>query len=159
MSKGFINFVLKIKKLGYKVKIDTNGINYSIIKDLIEDDLIDFVALDFKAMSNKFEFITQKDTFSDFDKTLKYLIHKNNDNLIKLEIRTTVHTSLLNENDINEIILYLDSLDFKSNYFIQNFRDDGNKILCDLPIQTNMLNTNKIITPKNFKIGFRNFFD
>lgn len=158
LSKDFINFVKKVKDLGYKTKIDTNGINYSIINYLVENNLIDFVALDFKSMPDKFEAITQKNLFKEFDKTLKYLIDKNNNNLIKLEIRTTVHTDLLQENDINNIIEYLDSLNFSSNYFIQNFRNENNKILSNISDQKYILDKNKIKKPKKFNIDFRNFF-
>ena len=75
-----------------------------------------------------------------------------------MEIRTTVHTDLLNENDINEMIKYLDEIGYRSNYFIQNFRNDHGNLLSELPNQTCVLNKNKIISPKNFSIKYRNFF-
>ena len=158
LSNDCIDFVKKIKNLKYKVKIDTNGINYQTINYLVENNLVDFIALDFKSMPDKFETITQKNLFEQFNKTLKYLINKNNNNLINLEIRTTVHTDLLQENDINNIIKYLDSLNFSSNYFIQNFRNESNKILGNISDQKYILNKSKIIKPNGFDIGFRNFF-
>jgi len=41
-------FIKKIKDLGYKVKLDTNGTNYAMLKKLIDEKLVDFVAMDIK---------------------------------------------------------------------------------------------------------------
>ena len=157
LSNNFVAFVKKIKGLGFKIKVDTNGINYNTIFNLIENNIIDYVALDFKSMEDKFELITEKSFFNEFKKTLLYLIDKSNKNIIDLEIRTTVHTDLLNENDINNIINFLDNLNYKSTYYIQNFINNDNKILGKLDEQKYIINKNNIIIPKNFNVEFRNF--
>ena len=157
LSNDFINFVKKIKNLGFKIKVDTNGINYNTVFNLIEENIINYIALDFKSMEDKFELITEKSFFNEFKKTLLYLIDKNNKNIIDLEIRTTVHTDLLNENDINNIINFLDNLNYKSTYYIQNFINNDNKILGKLDEQKYIINKNNIIIPKNFDVEFRNF--
>ena len=41
-------FLDKIKKLGYLIKLDTNGTNPTMIKDLIKKKLIDYIAMDIK---------------------------------------------------------------------------------------------------------------
>ena len=41
-------FIKKIKRLGYAVKLDTNGSNPKMLKDLIDKKLIDYVAMDIK---------------------------------------------------------------------------------------------------------------
>lgn len=38
----------EIKKLGYKIKLDTNGTNPDIVKELVDLNLIDYVAMDIK---------------------------------------------------------------------------------------------------------------
>ncbi len=45
-------FIKKIRKLGYLVKLDTNGSNPAMLRDLIEKKLIDYVAMDIKASPN-----------------------------------------------------------------------------------------------------------
>ena len=147
------------KNLGFLVKIDTNGLHYEVMQDLIENNLVDFVALDFKAMKNKFSLVNQIDEnkYNDFEKSLKYLIDKNIRDQIGLEIRTTVHTSLLQEDDINSIIDYLDDLKYKEKYFIQNFRNDNKTTLVDIGEQKHILDKNNIIIPKNFIVQYRNF--
>jgi len=42
------DFIKKVKAMGYKVKLDTNGTNPEILEKLIKDKLLDFVAMDIK---------------------------------------------------------------------------------------------------------------
>lgn len=154
------DFIKKIKELGFKIKIDTNGLNFNIVKNLIDNKLIDFVALDFKAPIHKFTTVTQINEidYYKFEKTLIFLVKQNNQHNIDLEIRTTVHTTLLQENDINIIIEILDKLKYQQTYYIQNFRNDNKDTLINLDKQKFLINKNKIKQPLNFKIDYRNFF-
>jgi len=152
LSNNLYDFVKKIKDLGFLVKIDTNGTNFELIEKLINDRLVDFIALDYKAPKNKFSLITNSSEYDKFEMTLKFLILSN----INMEIRTTVHTDLIDEDDINKIINDLENKNYKNKYFIQNFRNDNNSILGNLSEQKKILDKNKIIS-KNIKINFRNF--
>jgi pyruvate formate lyase activating enzyme len=49
LNKDLLAFIQKIKKLGYLVKLDTNGSNPKMLKNLIDKKLIDYVAMDIKA--------------------------------------------------------------------------------------------------------------
>ena len=49
----------KIKALGYKIKLDTNGSNPEVLEKLISKNLLDFVAMDVKTSLEKYEEITQ----------------------------------------------------------------------------------------------------
>ncbi len=159
LNRDLISFVEEIKKINFKIKIDTNGLNFNIIHELVENNLIDFVALDFKAPRDKFKLVTQYDRYNDFEKTLVYLAQENNKKNIDLEVRTTVHTDLLQETDINAIILELKNLNFRGNFCIQNFRNDNNKILTPMQPQVGVLEKNLIQKPIGFNIIYRNFFD
>lgn len=157
---GFVDFVKQIKQLGFKVKIDTNGLNFNVIQELVNNKLVDFIALDFKAPLEKFTNVTQinEKQYYNFEKTLQFLVKSNNNNNIDLEIRTTIHTNLLQENDINVIIDILDDLNYSQIYYIQNFRDDGKGTLCNLEKQKFLIDKHLIKQPKNFVVEFRNFF-
>ena len=48
LQKDIEDFIRKVKDLGYKVKLDTNGSSPKKLKQLIEDGLIDYVAMDIK---------------------------------------------------------------------------------------------------------------
>ena len=155
LSKEVKPFIKRIKKMGFLVKVDTNGSNPSLIKELLENKLIDYVALDYKAPEEKFEQIARYKHFDKFYETLKLLIANKT---IPFEIRTTVHTSLLQEEDITKIINDLDNLGYTKTYYIQNFQNhDDIKTMKPMPKQFRKLDFSKLPTPKNFKIEKRNF--
>lgn len=153
-----IFFIKKIKALGFKVKIDTNGINFPLIKYLVNNRLLDFIALDYKATKAKYKFITNNNNYELFYDSLKFLINANNNHKIDLEIRTTVHIDLLNENDINVIIKNLEKLNYKGNYYIQNFRNDNKETFKKLNKQSRDLDKSKVRISKLININYRNFF-
>ena len=140
----------KIKELGFKVKVDTNGSNPEVLDSLIKQNLIDYVALDFKAPKRVFKEITNS-LF--YEKTITSLILLIKSGL-NFEVRTTIHSDLLDEKAINEIIdiLYLNN--YKGIYYLQNYlhleKNLGNLIEQTKPFDKNLLN-NKI------PIEFRNF--
>jgi len=50
------DFAKKIKELGYAVKLDTNGTNPEMLKNLISENLVDYIAMDIKApLTTKFQ--------------------------------------------------------------------------------------------------------
>lgn len=123
-SHQLVSFCQKIKKLGFKIKLDTNGLNFTSIKELVELKLVDYIALDYKAPQYKFKQITHNNHFHLFVKTLKLLIEKK----FSFEVRTTIQADLLDENDINYIINDLVQKGYKNDYFIQEFLDTSNNI-------------------------------
>lgn len=112
-----VDFCKEIKKLGFKIKLDTNATNFKQIKELISLNLIDYMAIDFKATKDKFYEITKTHMYDEYIKTIEYLINIDFD----FEIRTTVHSQLLSSEDINKMIKILESLDYKNTYYLQNF--------------------------------------
>jgi pyruvate formate lyase activating enzyme len=151
LYKDLISFAKKIKDLGFLIKLDTNGSNPYVVNVLIKNHLIDYVALDFKAPFGKYFSITK---FNDIDKikdSLEILVNSD----IDYEIRTTVHPDLIDENDINEIISYLEMINFKKTYFIQKFI--FSKTIGNLKNPVRDIDKSKIKKTNKFKIGFRNF--
>ncbi len=107
----------EIKKLDFKIKLDTNGANPKELKKLLNENLLDYVAIDFKATKEKFKEITKSNHYEDFLKSLNLL--KNSD--IEYEVRTTLHNDLLDEKDINDMQNVLISNGYNKDYYIQNF--------------------------------------
>ena len=99
LHKKIIPLITEVKKMGFLVKVDTNGSQPKVLQELIQKELIDCIALDFKAMPGNFEKITQSKLFIPFEKSLLLLLQSG----IPFEVRTTVHSDLLNKKDIQEI--------------------------------------------------------
>ncbi|MDX1808664.1 MAG: anaerobic ribonucleoside-triphosphate reductase activating protein [Sulfurospirillaceae bacterium] len=118
------DFISEIKKLGFNIKIDTNGTNPKLIKELVHDHMIDYIALDYKAPKYKFEQVTHNKNFEDFEETLSFLINED----FPFEARTTIHSDLLDTSDINQIIDDLLTKGYKNSYFLQNYFHTDNTI-------------------------------
>lgn len=81
------DFVAKIKKLGFKVKLDTSGINPNVVKDLIDTGLLDYVAMDLKGSLEQYEDICNvKVDVSKIKQTITLLKESN----VDYEFRTTL---------------------------------------------------------------------
>lgn len=122
LFEGLEEFCRTIKEQGFKIKLDTNGLMSERIIHLVESGLIDYVALDYKAPKEKFRAIAHAGSFEHFKKTLAYLINSP----VTLEVRTTLHTDLLDEKEINTIIGDLVERGYKGDYFLQQFIYDPN---------------------------------
>ena len=114
----------EIKKLGFKIKLDTNATNLPQIKKLIELNLLDYIAIDFKAPKYKFKEIVGVDMYDNTIKTIQYLISID----FTFELRTTINKSLLDENDINSMIETISNLGYKNIYYLQNFIETSSNI-------------------------------
>jgi pyruvate formate lyase activating enzyme len=114
----------EIKKLGFKIKLDTNATNLPQIKKLIELNLLDYIAIDFKAPKYKFKEIVGVDMYDNTIKTIQYLISID----FTFELRTTINKSLLDENDINSMIETISNLGYKNIYYLQNFLETSSNI-------------------------------
>ncbi len=150
LHKSCITLLKEIKKLGFLVKVDTNGTNPKMIKLLIEENLIDYIALDFKAPKNKYFSITKSKLYIDFIETLKFLVEIR----FKFEVRTTIHSELLNNSDLQEMLDVLNQFDYTGTYYLQNFRNDT-ETLGKINNSANKIN-NFESKNSNIKIEYRN---
>lgn len=143
-SHDLVEFCKAIKKLGFKIKLDTNGTNFKQVKELLGLGLVDFIALDYKAPKEKFGKITHSNRYDDFSKTLDLLI----DASIEFEVRTTLHNDLLNTDDINYIIKDLVQRGYNKNYYIQKFQDTGDNV-GNIGLASNTFDSSKLIDDLN----------
>lgn len=122
LNKDLPQFISNIKNLGYKVKLDTNGTNLEMIQYLVENKLVDYIAMDIKNSIDKYQITTNctVDT-NKIRSTIKYIMNSN----IDYEFRTTLVQEYHDLEDIKKI----GKLIHKANkYFLQHFVDNGNCI-------------------------------
>ena len=58
LQSGLYDFIKEIKQMGFAVKLDTNGTNPDVIEKLLNDNLLDYIAMDIKAPLEKYSQIT-----------------------------------------------------------------------------------------------------
>ena len=124
IHKDIIQFIKLVKNLGFLIKVDTNGSQPKVLEKLIKEQLIDYVALDFKGTKEKFFAITKSDFYSQFLSSFQLLQLS----MVPFEIRTTYHSSLLNPEDIISMQEILLELGYDKTYYLQNFRNYQNTI-------------------------------
>lgn len=92
IQPNLVEFMMRLRKLDYQVKLETNGSNPKTISKLIDLGLVDYIALDIKAPLeiDKYKDIAgNKVTVSimgNINKTLRILTHSK----VDYEVRTTV---------------------------------------------------------------------
>jgi len=119
LQKDLKIFCKKVKKLDYKIKIDTNGTFPNKLKELIDEKLVDYIAMDVKAPKRKYEKLAGvKTDVTKIEKSVEII--KNSD--ISYEFKTTFIPSLLEKKDIIDIAKWLkDSKKFYLQQFKNNF--------------------------------------
>ncbi len=116
VHKELLSFIKKIKKLGYLVKLDTNGSNPRMLKNLIDKKLIDYAAMDIKAPKEKYKKLCGKEVNVDnLEKSIKIL----KEGKIDYEFRTTAIPNIHTREDIVKIAQWLSPA---KRYYLQNFR-------------------------------------
>lgn len=93
-------FIARIRGLGFLVKVDTNGSNPGLIERLINEDLVDYWAMDIKAPWQLYPLLTQSDVSPAAIQKSMELIRKSGKDY---EFRTTFYDSLLSWEDIEDI--------------------------------------------------------
>jgi pyruvate formate lyase activating enzyme len=141
LHKEIENSAEELKNMGYKIKLDTNGTKPKVVKKLIENHLIDYVALDFKAPKKKFEIVTKSKEWDAFVETLGILVNSS----IEYEVRTTFYGGLLEIRDIETICDILENVGFDKKYYLQN-------ALCDTHTLGNIIEGEKKISSIDMKV-------
>lgn len=113
------DYIKKIKDLGYLVKIDTNGSNPKLLKELIDLKLVDYIAMDIKNIYSKYDITSGvKVNIDNIKKSISIIENSG----IDYEFRTTIVKEFHSTQDIKEILSYISS---NSNYYIQNFKNSN----------------------------------
>ena len=124
LQLGLTEFIEKVKKMGFLVKLDTNGSHPNIVKNLVENKLVDYVAMDIKTVPEKYGALTnEKDIVEKIGRSINIVMN----NKVQLELRTTVVPGIIDARDFDGIIKWINSIDQNifsglSRYSIQNFR-------------------------------------
>ena len=121
VQKDLKEFIKKIKDLGLLVKLDTNGGNPKVLQELIDEDLVDYVAMDIKNIFNKYNItVGKKINLDNIKKSIEILKASK----IDYEFRTTIIKEMHSLDDIVSICKLVGN----AKYYLQNFEDSENVI-------------------------------
>ena len=120
MQKDLIQFMIKVKNMGYKIKLDTNGFLTDKLKEILDLGLVDYVAMDIKSEPSSY---AKTIGLSGFDpspilNSIKLLEESN----VEHEFRTTCIKGLTTKETIEEIARIIPNA---KHYYLQNFQDSG----------------------------------
>lgn len=117
-DKKLPGLVKKIKKMGFFVKLDTNGSNPGMLKKMIDKKLIDYVAMDIKGPKEKYGQIAGvKIDIEKIQKSINIL----REGRVDYEFRSTIVPSLHTKEDIIEMAKWIKG---SKKYYLQSFRSE-----------------------------------
>lgn len=121
------DFIKQVREMGFLVKLDTNGTNPTVLKNLIEKNLLDYVAMDIKNNFEDYGEISGNLTFdiNKIKESLKILRESN----VEYELRTTLVAYYHTEENIKKMT---DELAGENLLYLQMFKD------CDTCIKSNL---------------------
>ncbi|MDD3498276.1 MAG: anaerobic ribonucleoside-triphosphate reductase activating protein [Candidatus Moranbacteria bacterium] len=117
LQPDIIEFMIKIKSLGFLVKLDTNGTRPDIIKKALDMKVVDYIAMDIKNSLKKYERTVGAKIDLERIKLSADLIRNSR---IDYDFRTTVVPGFHSEKDFDDIVSWLGG---SKRYFLQRFRD------------------------------------
>ncbi|MEA4896254.1 MAG: anaerobic ribonucleoside-triphosphate reductase activating protein [Oscillospiraceae bacterium] len=123
MQEDLADFIIKVRAMGFLVKLDTNGAFPEMLNSLIRRSLLDYVAMDIK---NSFEKYPATAGVPGLDtgpviESIKLLLQGN----VPYEFRTTLVKPLHTSDDLEKMGIAVKGAE---NYYLQSFVDSGDLV-------------------------------
>lgn len=153
------NFIKEIKEIGYLVKLDTNGSNPEMLKSLVAEQLIDYVAMDIKTSREDYPHVAGIENISSsrkeeviecIDESVRFLLS----DAIDYEFRTTIVKQYHNKDIVESIGKYIKGA---KRYYLQSYADSEyvlDKSLCACG-KEELLEFVNILTPYVMQVEIR----
>ena len=112
---NLINFMRRVKLLNFSIKLDSNGVDPSFLQKVIQENLVDYIAMDIKSPMVKYmQTVNRSVDVEAIRKSIELIKSSGKD----YEFRTTVLDSLLSFDDIDKIGTEISGA---KRYFLQKF--------------------------------------
>ena len=118
IQKDLVDFIQVIKDIGYQVKLDTNGAFPEVLNSLVDQHLVDYIAMDIKSPLALYRDVIGISSFNSrkkIKKSIKFIMTAD----VDYEFRTTVVKSMLTESDLQEISEMISGANL---YVLQRFK-------------------------------------
>lgn len=119
-------FLARVKELGYKIKLDTNGSNPELLSEIVKNKLVDRVAMDIKNAPEEYARTIGLKSFdiAPVERSKEMLLRGD----IDYEFRTTVVKGIHTKERLIGAAKWIEGA---KEYYLQQFKDSGNLILPD----------------------------
>ncbi len=116
LQGDLIDFLARIKEMGYCVKLDTNGSNPEILRKIIDLHLVDYIAMDIKAPLGKYSQLTSlKDCPERVRQSIDIILRSQ----VSHEFRTTLAPPIVSQEDLPQIVSFIkDAQKFRLQKFV-----------------------------------------
>jgi pyruvate formate lyase activating enzyme len=122
MHQDLPELIKKIRALGYKIKLDSNGTNPEMLKKVLAEKLVDYLAMDLKAAPEDYEKATgTKFPFDKIRQSVKLIMESG----VPYEFRTTCVPGYIDEKSVEEMGEFIAGAD---KWYLQNFKSDADLI-------------------------------
>ena len=159
LYKTLPDFLAKIKEMGFLVKLDTNGYRPEVLKTLVQQGLVDYVAMDVKNSPAMYAQTVglEKMELSSIEESLRFLIGGE----LPYELRTTLVRQLHDAASIQDMGAWLAALvpgRKPKKLFLQSFVDRDTVLFAGLsaPEQEATAGFAKILAPFAEEVTIRN---
>ncbi|MDP2947632.1 MAG: anaerobic ribonucleoside-triphosphate reductase activating protein [Nanoarchaeota archaeon] len=147
-----LDFLKKIKELGYLIKIDTNGSFPEKLKEIIDGKLVDYIAMDIKGSPENYPKISGVNNVDKIEQSIKLIYEFG-----VYEFRTTAVKKFHDGKEIEKLGSWVVSVcnGKPKNYFLQGFKNKNDfideKFKSEPDAGENYLNGLKKIAEKYFE--------
>lgn len=120
LNRDLPEFLARVKDMGFETKLDTNGTNPKMLREILDRGLADYVAMDIKAGRDNYPSVTGtiRPSLAAVEESAEIL----KGSAIAHEFRTTVVKELHSDADFEDISAWLAG---EERYFLQAFKDSG----------------------------------
>jgi len=153
LQKDLGEFIAKVRSLGYRIKLDTNGCFPSILETLLASGNIDYVAVDIKHCKERYGEAVGIPGFrtDGLESSVRMLMSGS----IPYEFRTTVMSELHDTDSMNRIG---DWIAGARHYYLQPYRD-SEQVMCrgqfHAPDRDTLIAWKELLTPRIPSVAIR----
>jgi len=145
LSRSLIRICQSIKSMGFLLKIDTNGSHPDVLERLLYDDLVDYIAMDFKTSPDRYpRFISKKFDPDALTKSIQLIM----ESTVNYEFRMTCAYPIVDTSAIHSMLPYIEGARrfvlqkfvYSSNILEPNFfKDKRNSDIDDMKIYQELI--------------------
>lgn len=123
LQPGLPEFLQKIRELGYRIKLDTNGYRPDVLQNVVEQGLVDYLAMDIKNCPQRYaQTAGVPIDIEKIEASIQYIVSEK----VEYEFRTTLVTPLHDEQSVKEMGRWVGEISGKKlakRWFLQGFID------------------------------------